>query len=113
LDGGQLQIVFPGTANWFRNSLETPGLPRIDAPLDCLYIQIMRARKVQVGQVWKQDGNGESYLVTKVYNEALASFAVLRKAGNETEPPIRIKVARNGAGQSLPGYTYAQESDDF
>lgn len=66
-----------------------------------------------MGQVWKQDGNGESYLITKVYNEALASFAVLRKAGSETEPPIRIKVTRNGAGQSLPGYTYAQESDDF
>ena len=73
----------------------------------------MRARKVQVGQVWKKDDNGESFLITKVYNEALATFAVLRKAGNETEPPVRIKVTRNGAGQTLPGYTFTQESDDF
>ena len=73
----------------------------------------MRARKVQVGQVWKKDDNGESFLITKVYNEALATFAVLRKAGNETEPPVRIKVSLAGAAQTLPGYTYSQESDDF
>ena len=73
----------------------------------------MRARKVQVGQVWKKDDNGESFLITKVYNEALATFAVLRKAGNETEPPVRIKVSRAGAAQTLPGYTFTQESDDF
>lgn len=73
----------------------------------------MRARKVQVGQVWKKDENGESFLVTKVYSEALASFAVLRKAGNETEPPVRIKISNSGPAQTLPGYTFAQESDEF
>jgi hypothetical protein len=51
--------------------------------------------------------------VTKVYNEALATFAVLRKTGAETEPPIRVKVSHSGAMQSLPGFTYTQESDDF
>ncbi|HWF38277.1 MAG TPA: hypothetical protein VG322_07150 [Candidatus Acidoferrales bacterium] len=73
----------------------------------------MRARKVQVGQVWKKDDNGESFLITKVYNEALATFAVLRKAGNETEPPVRIKVSHTGPAQTLPGYTFTQESDAF
>lgn len=73
----------------------------------------MRARKVQVGQVWKKDENGESFLITKVYNEALASFAVLRKAGNETEPPVRIKISSSGPVQTLPGFTFTQESDEF
>jgi hypothetical protein len=73
----------------------------------------MPVRKVQVGQVWKKDGNGESFLITKVYSEALASYAVLRKAGNETEPPVRIKISNASPAQTLPGYTYAQESDEF
>jgi hypothetical protein len=66
-----------------------------------------------VGQVWKKDDSGESFLVTKIYNEALATFAVLRKAGAESERPIRIKVAHSGQAVSLPGFTFTQESDDF
>jgi hypothetical protein len=63
--------------------------------------------------VWKRDGSDDSFLVTKIYSEALATFAVLRKAGAEGEPPIRVKVAKTGATVSLPGYTFAQQSDDF
>jgi hypothetical protein len=73
----------------------------------------MAARKVQVGQVWKKVDSGESFLVTKVYNEALTTYAVLRKTGAEGEPPIRIKVSHLGPAHSLPGFTYTQESDDF
>ena len=73
----------------------------------------MPAKKIQVGQVWKRDEGGENYLVTKVYNEALATFAVLRKAGAENEPPVRVKVSRAGQAISLPGFSYTQESDDF
>lgn len=73
----------------------------------------MPARKVQVGQVWKKDGGSETFLVTKVYNEALATFAVLRKAGAETEPPVRVKVTRAGTSQTLPGFSFTQESDEF
>jgi len=71
------------------------------------------ARKVQVGQVWKKDGGSETFLVTKVYNEALATFAVLRKTGAETEPPVRVKIANSGGAQSLPGFAYTQDSDEF
>ena len=71
----------------------------------------MPAKKVQVGQVWKKEGTSETYLVTKVYNEALATFAVLRKTGAETDPPIRVKVTRSGATQDLPGFALTQESD--
>lgn len=73
----------------------------------------MPVRKVQVGQVWKKDGGNETFLVTKVYNEALATFAVLRKTGAETDPPVRVKVSNTGGAQNLPGFTYTQESDDF
>lgn len=73
----------------------------------------MPARKVQVGQVWKKEGANETFLVTKVYNEALATFAVLRKTGAETEPPVRVKISRSAESQTLPGFTFTQESDEF
>jgi hypothetical protein len=68
-------------------------------------------RKVQVGQVWKKEGGSETFLVTKVYNEALATFAVLRKTGAESEPPVRVKISNAGGSQGLPGFTYTQEGD--
>jgi hypothetical protein len=71
------------------------------------------ARKIQVGQVWKKDDTGESYLVTKIYNEALATYAVLRKAGAENERAEKVKVNRKGPTNDLPGFTYTQESDEF
>jgi len=72
----------------------------------------VRARKVQIGQVWKNK-SGETFLVTKIYHEALTTFAVLRKAGKETDPPLRVKVARLGTGTTLPGFTFAHESEHF
>ena len=73
----------------------------------------MPVKKVQVGQVWKKDGTGDSFLVTKIYNEALTSFAVLRKTGSETDPPVRVKVINVSGAADLPGYTYTQQADDF
>ena len=73
----------------------------------------MPARKIQVGQVWKSDSTGDSYLITKLYNEALATYAVLRKTGAESERAVKVKVDQRGPAQALPGYTYALESDDF
>jgi hypothetical protein len=78
-----------------------------------VYCRYVPARKIQVGQVWKKDDTGDNFLVTKVYNEALATFAVLRKAGAESEPPVRVKVSRAGQAIALPGFSYTQESDDF
>jgi hypothetical protein len=86
---------------------------RIDAPRDSEYSRIVPAKKVQVGQVWKRDGGDETFLVTKVYNEALATFAVLRKTGAETDPAVRVKVTRSGASENLPGFSFTQESDEF
>ncbi|MFY9803738.1 MAG: hypothetical protein WA211_07730 [Candidatus Acidiferrales bacterium] len=73
----------------------------------------MPVRKLQVGQVWKKDDTGESYLVTKIYNEALATFAILRKAGAENERAEKVKVDRRATAVALPGFSYTQESDEF
>ncbi len=73
----------------------------------------MALKKIQVGQLWKKDDTGDSYLVTKVYNEALATFAVLRKAGSETDAPLRVRIVHVGALQALPGFRFAQESEEF
>jgi len=92
---------------------ESTSLCCIDASPNTVYIRIVPARKIQVGQVWKKTDSGESYLVTKIYNEAIATYAVLRKAGAEAEPPVKVKVDRRGPAVDLPGFTYAQESDEF
>jgi hypothetical protein len=73
----------------------------------------MTAHKIQVGQVWKKDASGETYLITKVYSEALATFVLLRKTGAESEAPLRVRVERNSQGQKIPGFTYAQGGEDF
>jgi hypothetical protein len=73
----------------------------------------MSVRRILIGQVWKNEQNGDTYLVTKIYNEALASFAMLRKTGAETEALVRVKIQRSGEGQTLPGFLYTQESDSF
>ncbi len=73
----------------------------------------MAAKRIQVGQQWKKTGTGETYLVTKLYTEALTTFAVLRKAGAETEPMLRVKVESKGELQTLPGFTEAHPMDNI
>ncbi len=73
----------------------------------------MGVRKIQIGQVWKQDGTGDTYLVTKLYTEALNTMAILRKAGSETESPIRVRVERTDQGQILRGFSPAMDEDAF
>jgi hypothetical protein len=85
----------------------------VDASGDYDYIRKVPVKKIQIGQVWKKDGTGDSFLVTKLYNEALTSFAVLRKTGSENEPPMRVKVTHTGGTATLPGFTYTQQADDF
>ena len=69
---------------------------------------IMAAQKIQIGQVWKKVGTEETFLVTKLYNEALSTIAVLRPTGAATESMIRVRVERQAEGQGLPGYAMAQ-----
>ena len=69
-------------------------------------------RRVRIGQVWRRDGTGETFLVTKLYPEALATMAVLRKTGAETEIILRVKVERAGERQVLPGFSLTREFED-
>jgi len=117
---GKLRKVCPAevrigvTANAGKGAFwQSRGAPVLTPPAEGSYSRIVPVKKIQVGQVWKKDDDGESFLVTKVYSEALATFAVLRKAGSETEPPVRVKVSKNGAAASLPGFSYTQESGEF
>ena len=68
-------------------------------------------KSIQLGQVWRNDEDGEDYLVTKVYSEVFTQYAVLRPAQVTAPdaPTVRVKVAKNPEGVSLPGYTFTQE----
>jgi hypothetical protein len=71
----------------------------------------MSVRKIQIGQLWKKLETGETYLVTRVYNEALSTMVILRKSGQEDQNQVRVKVERSGAGQNIPGFAPAMEDD--
>jgi hypothetical protein len=75
---------------------------------------IMSVKVIQLGQVWRKDDTGENYLVTKLYNEVFAQFAMLRptRAAAVSET-IRLKVQRTQDGATLPGYTFTQDSSEF
>jgi hypothetical protein len=72
----------------------------------------MSVKKIQIGQLWKKNGTGDTYLVTRVYTEALSTIVVLRKSGAEEENQIRLRVERTPEGQNIPGFVPAME-DDF
>ncbi len=71
----------------------------------------MAVKSIQLGQVWRNDSDGQDYLVTKVYNEVFSQYAVLRPAGITAPdaPTVRVKVAKKAEGWALPGYTFTQE----
>ncbi|HEX4424223.1 MAG TPA: hypothetical protein VH079_02415 [Terriglobales bacterium] len=71
----------------------------------------MAVKSIQLGQVWRNDGDGQDYLVTKLYSEVFSQFAVLRPAEVTAPdaPTTRVKVAKNPEGASLPGFTFTQE----
>ena len=73
---------------------------------------LMAVDKIQPGQLWRLDGTGENWLVTKVYSEALASYAMLRKVGR-TEDVRRAKVLNSQDGAVLTGFTFAQGTGEF
>jgi hypothetical protein len=73
----------------------------------------MGLHKIQIGQVWKNDTTGETFLVTKIYTEALSTVAILRKIGAEAEHPVRLRVETTSAGQALRGYSPTQDEDAF
>ena len=105
------QDAIPGSGNLYLGSVDTGGCltPRFIRDTTAK----MSVSKVQVGQVWKKAGSDEIFLVTRLYSEALATVAVLRPTGNEAAQVLRVKVQRKGLGQALPGFSMAQDSDEF
>ena len=73
----------------------------------------MSTVKIQVGQLWKQNNSGDIYLVTRLYSEALNTVVVLRKSGAEGEAQLRVRVERSGKGQTIPGFSPAQEEESY
>jgi hypothetical protein len=73
----------------------------------------MSVSKIQIGQLWKKDGTGDTYLVTRLYSEALSTIVILRKSGAEDEALIRVKAERTPNGQNIPGFSPAQEDERF
>jgi len=76
-------------------------------------VGLMGVTKIQIGQLWKKDGTGDIYLVTRLYSEALNTMVILRKSGAEDEAQIRVRVERAAGGQKIPGFSPAQEDERF
>jgi hypothetical protein len=74
----------------------------------------MPVKSIQLGQVWRHEASGKLYLVTKLYREVLAEFAMLREAN---VPPgaadsTRVRVTRTPAGATLAGYIFTQDTEE-
>jgi len=52
-------------------------------------------------------------LVTKVYSEVFASYAILRKVGGGDADVRRVKVEKAADGVRLPGFVFTQDADAF
>ena len=73
----------------------------------------MAVPSILLGQIWQWQATGENWLVTKVYSEVFASYAVVRKVGGGDSDVRRVKVERAAEGVSLPGFTFTQETEAF
>ena len=73
----------------------------------------MAVSSIQLGQVWQLQATGDNWLVTKVYSEVFASYAVLRKVGGGDADVRRVKVDKASEGVGLPGFIFTQDSDAF
>jgi hypothetical protein len=71
----------------------------------------MAVKGIKLGQVWRQDGTGQDYLVTKVYTEVFTQYAILRPAevNAPNVPGVKVKVSKSGDGVALPGFSFTQE----
>ncbi len=76
-------------------------------------LKLMAVKAIQLGQVWREEASGQSFLVTKVYNEVFSQIAVLRPADASapTAETRRIKVSKTPQGLLLPGYVFTQDSN--
>ena len=71
----------------------------------------MTTKKVSAGQMWKSEQTGEVFVVTSLYKDVLASFAMLRAIhSSSTENNKRAKVVRiEGVGECIVGFSIAEQ----
>lgn len=72
----------------------------------------MTTKKVSAGQMWKSEQTGEVFVVTSLYRDVLASFAMLRAIHSDAshQNNKRAKVVRvDGGGECLVGFTIAEQ----
>ncbi len=95
--------------------MNTRSRPSVDTPSRALYIRShpMSVSKIQIGQLWKKNGTSDTYLVTRLYTEALSTMVILRKSGSEEEALTRVRAERTPTGQNIPGFSPAQEDEKF
>lgn len=71
----------------------------------------MAVKAIQLGQVWKEEASGQSFLITKVYSEVFSQYAMLRPA-DASAPSAetrRVKINKTPEGLLLPGYVFTQD----
>ena len=75
----------------------------------------MAVKAIQLGQVWRDNENGNNFLVTKVYSDLFTQYAMLRPASFNAPDAetIRVKVSKSDEGVCLPGYTFTQDTQEF
>ena len=73
----------------------------------------MAVSSIMLGQVWQFQATGDNWLVTKVYSEVFASYAILRKVGGGDDDVRRVKVSKAAEGVGLPGFIFTQGAEAF
>ncbi len=73
----------------------------------------MAVASIQLGQLWRLNETGHDWLVTKLYSEVFASYAVLRKVGGSDQDIRRVKVETSAEGVTLPGFVVISELEAF
>jgi len=70
-------------------------------------------KNIKLGQVWRQDESGRDFLVTRVYSEVFAQYAILRPAETNAPnaPSVKVKVTKSADGVALPGFSFTQEGE--
>ena len=73
----------------------------------------MAVASIQLGQLWRLNETGDYWLVTKLYSEVFASYAVMRKVGGSDQDVRRVKVEKSAEGVALPGFVFNSGSESF
>ena len=68
----------------------------------------MSVKAILLGQVWRSNANGQSYLVTKLYDELFSQYAMLRPVDTDAAKAETVRVRPRGAATALtvPRFKY-------